>query len=94
VLSFARMSRRAIAVASIAGISGCATASSRSDVNSGPASQPLSESERIAQVVSRLTFGARPGDAEQVRKMGISRWIDRQLHPFTINDHTLDEVLA
>ena len=93
--SFVRVSRRAIgAVALVAGIFACATGSSRSDVNAGPASQPLSESERIAQVVSRLTFGARPGDAEQVRKMGISRWIDRQLHPFTINDNTLDDVLA
>jgi uncharacterized protein (DUF1800 family) len=95
VSSFARGSRRAIAVAAVvAGISGCATVSSRSDVNAGPAGQPLSESERVAHVLSRLTFGARPGDAEQVKAMGVSRWIDRQLHPYTINDNALDEVLA
>ena len=95
--SFARMSRRAIAVAAVtavAGISGCATVSSRSDVNAGPAGPPLSESERVAHVLSRLTFGARPGDAEQIEAMGVSKWIDRQLHPFTINDNALDEVLA
>ncbi len=91
---FLRVPRRAIsAVALFAGVFGCAGAS-RPDVNAGPASQPLSESERIAQVVSRLTFGARPGDAEQVKAMGVSRWIDRQLHPYTINDNALDEVLA
>ena len=94
---FVHASRGAIAVAvvaTIAGISGCATVSSRSDVNAGPAGQALSESERIAHVLSRLTFGARPGDAEQVKAMGVSRWIDRQLHPYTINDNALDELLA
>ena len=93
--SFASVTRRAIAaVALLAGITGCSSLSSRSDVNAGPASQPLSDSERIAHVLSRLTFGARPGDDEQVRAMGVSKWIDRQLHPYTINDNALEEVLA
>src|SRR6185369_17540486 len=89
------MTRRALVpVALFAGIAGCSSLSSRSDVNAGPASQPLTESERVAHVLSRLTFGARPGDAEQVAKMGVSKWIDRQLHPWTINDNALEEVLA
>jgi len=92
---FARMTRRALVpVALFAGIAACSSLSSRSDVNAGPASRPLSDSERIAHVLSRLTFGARPGDAEQVAKMGVSRWIDRQLRPSTINDNALEEVLA
>ena len=92
---FARVTRRAIvSVALFAGIVGCSSLSTRSDVNAGPASQPLSDSERVAHVLSRLTFGARPGDAEQVAAMGVSRWIDRQLHPSAINDNALDEVLA
>src|SRR6185369_13649267 len=89
------MTRRALVpVALFAGIAGCSSLSSRSDVNAVPASQPLSDSERIAHVLSRLTFGARPGDDEQVRAMGVSKWIDRQLHPYTINDNALEEVLA
>jgi len=95
VLSFARVMRRPLAaVAVFAGISACSSLSSRSDVNGGPALQPLSEPERVAHVLSRLTFGARPGDAERVAAMGVSKWIDRQLHPYTINDNALDEVLA
>ena len=95
MLFFARMTRRALVpVALFAGIAACSSLSSRSDVNAGPASRPLSDSERVAHVLSRLTFGARPGDAEQVAKMGGSRWIDRQLRPSTINDNALEEVLA
>ena len=93
--SFARVTRRAfVPVALIAGIAACSSLSTRSDVNAGPAGQPLSDSERVAHVLSRLTFGARPGDAEQIKAMGISRWIDRQLRPSTINDNALEEVLA
>jgi len=32
-------------------------------------------------VLNRLTFGARPGDVEQVRRIGIDAWIAQQLHP-------------
>lgn len=31
--------------------------------------------------LDRLTFGPRPGDIEAVRKLGLKKWIDRQLHP-------------
>ena len=93
--SFARVTRRAIAVVALsAGLSGCSSLSSRSDVNAGPARQPLSGSERIAHVLSRLTFGARPGDAERVARIGVARWIDQQLHPAAVNDSALDAVLA
>ena len=92
--SFARVPRCAIAaVALLAGIPGCSSLSSRS-TSATPSLQPLTESERVAHVLSRLTFGARPGDAEQVTAMGVSKWIDRQLHPWTINDNALEEVLA
>jgi len=94
VPSFARVPRRAIAVvALLAGIPGCSSLTSRS-TSATPSLQPLTESERVAHVLSRLTFGARPGDAEQVAKLGVSKWIDRQLHPWTINDNALEEVLA
>lgn len=35
-------------------------------------------------VLNRLAFGPRPGDVERVTRMGVSNWIDEQLHPETI----------
>jgi uncharacterized protein (DUF1800 family) len=49
---------------------------------------------RVAHVLSRLTFGARPGDAERVRTMGIERWIDTQLRPERIADTELERFVA
>jgi uncharacterized protein (DUF1800 family) len=45
-------------------------------------------------VLSRLTFGARTGDAERVAAMGIDRWIDQQLNPETIPDSAVVTALA
>jgi len=28
-----------------------------------------------------LTFGPRPGDVEEVRRLGVTKWIELQLHP-------------
>jgi uncharacterized protein (DUF1800 family) len=50
--------------------------------------------EQIQQVLNRLTFGARPGDAERVRAMGIENWIDWQLHPERINDSATDSLMS
>jgi hypothetical protein len=44
-------------------------------------SKQIARNDRIVQALNRLTFGARPGDAEQVRKIGLKKWIDLQLHP-------------
>ena len=54
----------------------------------------LSPAERVTHVLSRLTFGPRPGDAESVAAMGVNRWIDLQLHPESIPDSALTAVLA
>ena len=43
-------------------------------------SQPLSKDQEILHALNRLTFGPRPGDVEAVRKMGLKKWIDLQLH--------------
>ena len=59
-----------------------------------PASSELLPDEQIQQVISRLTFGARPGDAEKVRAMGIDKWIDLQLHPERISDPAGDALLG
>ncbi len=50
--------------------------------------------QQVNHVLSRLTFGARPGDADAVRAMGVDRWIDLQLHPERINDSRSDQYFA
>ncbi len=59
-----------------------------------PATQgELLPDEQIQQVPNRLTFGARPGDADKVRAMGIDKWIELQLNPDRIPDPAGDDVL-
>ena len=41
-----------------------------------PFSTPLSNDEKISHALNRLTFGPRPGDFEEVKKMGLKKWID------------------
>ena len=46
----------------------------------------LSEDQRILHVLNRLGFGARPGDVERVKAMGIDNYITQQLFPERIDD--------
>ena len=48
--------------------------------------QRLSEEQRVLHVLNRLGFGARPGDVERVRAMGLERYIEQQLRPDGIQD--------
>ncbi len=59
-----------------------------------PAQQSYSEFEKkltgdreILHALDRLTFGPRPGDIEAVKTMGLSQWIDLQLHPERIPEN-------
>src|SRR6476660_1577955 len=54
-------------------------------ISTSTATFPTDE-QAIAHVLSRVGFGARPGDIERVRRMGIQRYLDEQLHPERIND--------
>jgi uncharacterized protein (DUF1800 family) len=53
-------------------------------------SQSEQERRRALHALNRLTFGPRPGDAQQVAALGVDQWIDLQLHPEKINDSALD----
>jgi uncharacterized protein (DUF1800 family) len=53
----------------------------------------LTEDEAVLHAMNRLAYGPRPGDVEQVRQMGLEKWIEQQLHPETINDADLDQRL-
>ena len=61
-----------------------------------PPSQPreLLPDEQVQQVLNRLAFGPRPGDAEKVRAMGVDRWIALQLSPGRIDDAAADELVG
>ena len=52
---------------------------------------PLTQQERVLHVLNRFTFGPRPGEAEEVEKMGLERWFQQQLQPQTIDDSAFEE---
>jgi uncharacterized protein (DUF1800 family) len=47
----------------------------------------IGKDQEILHALNRLTFGPRPGDVEAVRKMGLKKWIDQQLHPERISEN-------
>lgn len=49
----------------------------------------LTEEQKIAHLLSRTGFGARPGDIERVKKMGLDKYLDLQLHPDRIDDSAI-----
>jgi len=53
----------------------------------GARSPKLSKEDQVVHVLNRLTFGPRPGDVEAVRKLGVKKWIDLQLHPERIPEN-------
>jgi len=52
----------------------------------GKSAGKLSDEQRILHVLNRLGFGARPGDVERVKAMGVDKYIDLQLNPDKIED--------
>ena len=48
----------------------------------------------IRHVIDRISFGARPGDVERVKTIGLDRYLDEQLHPDRLTDEGLDARLA
>jgi uncharacterized protein (DUF1800 family) len=51
----------------------------------------LSRDQQIVQVLNRLTFGPRPGDVEEIRRLGVEKWVDLQLHPERIPENPVLE---
>ncbi|HEX5889745.1 MAG TPA: DUF1800 domain-containing protein [Pyrinomonadaceae bacterium] len=46
----------------------------------------LTDEQRIIHVLNRLGFGARPGDVERVKSIGLEQYINQQLNPEKISD--------
>ena len=53
----------------------------------------LTEDEAILHAMNRLAYGPRPTDVEEVRQLGLEKWIEQQLHPEAINDADLNQRL-
>ncbi len=50
----------------------------------------LTEDQAILHALNRLAYGPQPGEIEQVRKIGLEKWIDQQLSPNSIDDSALE----
>ena len=55
--------------------------------DSGLFRKPLTNDQKILHALNRLTFGPRPGDVDEVKKLGLKKWINRQLHPDSIPEN-------
>jgi uncharacterized protein (DUF1800 family) len=51
----------------------------------------LSKDEQILHALDRVSFGPRPGDVDRVKRMGLKKWIDQQLHPDRIPENPVLE---
>jgi uncharacterized protein (DUF1800 family) len=71
-----------------------ATAPTQREIAAQAAPREQTADEQVNHVLSRLTLGARPGDAEAVRAMGVDKWMDLQLHPDRIDDVKSDQYFA
>jgi uncharacterized protein (DUF1800 family) len=53
----------------------------------------LTADEAIMHALNRLAYGPRPGDVDHIRKLGLEKWVDQQLHPDSIDDSALEQRL-
>src|ERR1700690_3976289 len=51
----------------------------------------LSKDDQILHALDRLTFGPRPGDVERLKRMGLKKWMDQQLHPDRMDENPVLE---
>src|SRR5579862_9592897 len=51
----------------------------------------LSKDDQILHALDRLTFGPRPGDVDRVKRMGLKKWLDQQLHPDRMDENPVLE---
>jgi hypothetical protein len=68
------MKREVIAIAAIAI---AAVTLPRPGHATSPFDQRLEPEQQIVHALNRLTFGPRPGDVEEVRRVGLAKWWSR-----------------
>ncbi|HLH42893.1 MAG TPA: DUF1800 domain-containing protein [Bryobacteraceae bacterium] len=77
----------AMAAAGMGAAAVCFQAGAQEALNKPRFDKKLSSEQQILQALNRLTFGARFGDIEEVRRMGVMKWIELQLHPERIAEN-------
>jgi uncharacterized protein (DUF1800 family) len=85
---------RTLVVLALVTLAGCGGATAGGAARSPRAAAAPESDRQIAHVLNRLAYGARPGDIERVRAIGLSAWIDRQLRPQMIDDAATERALA
>ena len=60
----------------------------------GPAVPARPDDKTILHVLNRIGYGARPGDVDRVREIGLAAYIDQQLRPERIADAGMTARLA
>ena len=78
--------RRVLALALAYALIGATLAAPSARAQTASKGARLGEDQRIVHVLGRLGFGARPGDVERVRKIGLERYVEQQLAPDKIED--------
>ena len=81
------MRRLALTLTAMALISGLP----RNSKAGGRFDSKLSKDQQILQVLNRLTFGPRPGNVEEIRRLGVDKWVELQLHPDRIPENPVLE---
>jgi len=95
-MGFAR--RRGVSALTAVAISGALTLGAIvpvvADSKSKASSAGLNADQKIIHLLNRIGFGPRPGDVERVKKMGVDKYVDLQLHPERIDDPTIEAKLT
>ena len=95
-----RIASRVVFALSAAFLIAACTSSARTSAGASSSMAPTSSGreqtreEQSAHVLSRLAFGAKPGDMQRVQRMGVDAWIAEQLEPARINDSLGDAIAA
>ena len=47
----------------------------------------MTDDQKALHALNRLTFGPRPGDLDELKQMGVAKWIEQQLQPESIPEN-------
>src|SRR5215218_6565222 len=81
-----RLASALVAVLMVATLVAGAMSPVLADNKSGATARGLTEDQKIVHLLNRIGFGPRPGDVERVKRIGIDKFIDQQLHPERLDD--------
>lgn len=89
-----RFQRASAWVSIIALLCGTFAVSVRAQRGPTPKAVVVNDDRQILHILNRLGYGARPGDVERVRALGIDKYIEQQLQPASIADASAQAKVA